>query len=56
MVTNLDTAIKAIDLSIKQQEDILAKYIADGKYVSAGSTQAYISGLSVALDIVKGCK
>ncbi len=56
MATNLDTAIKAIELSIQQQEDILAKYIADGKYISAGSTQAYISGLSVALEIVKGAK
>ena len=56
MVTNLDIAIKAIERSIESQEDILAKHIESGKYISAGTTQAYISGLSVALEIVKGCK
>jgi hypothetical protein len=56
MVTKLDIAIKAIKQSITSQENILAKHIADGKYISAGTTQAYISGLSVALEIVKGAK
>jgi len=56
MVTNLDIAIKAIEHSIEAQEGILAKHIESGKYITAGTTQAYISGLSVALEIVKGCK
>jgi hypothetical protein len=56
MITNLDTAIKAIEISIEAQEHKLKEYIEDGKYILAGTTQAYISGLSVALEIVKGCK
>jgi len=52
----MDVIIKAIELSIKQQEHKLKEYIEDGKWSLAATTESYISGLQVALEIVKGYK